>query len=113
MAKAPATGYSGRQRKTRRFSIKYISVVHYTKLNGKIFFVCRILGDNHTEYYNVNRSWDQFIELQQRLLDTLPPESLKQLPRLNKKLALFVTKSTLTQRNDDLDLWVGYILHMR
>jgi hypothetical protein len=42
----------------------------------------------------------------QRLSDHLPPVYQKQLPRLNKKMALFVTRSTLVQRRDDLDLWV-------
>lgn len=45
-------------------------------------------------------------DFSQRLAEAFPHVSQKQLPRLSKKMTLFVTRSTLNQRRDDLDIWV-------
>lgn len=43
---------------------------------------------------------------------TLPSSFYRQTPRLSRKLTLFVTRSTLLQRQDDLDLFVRRLFDM-
>ncbi|KAL8286394.1 hypothetical protein RQP46_004411 [Phenoliferia psychrophenolica] len=89
-------------------------------------------SDGAREPHTVWRSWGEFVDFSTRLSTafpfvtpdgsssptsptspgTLPSSFYRQTPRLTRKLTLFVTRSTLLQRQDDLDLFVRRLFEM-
>ncbi|GAA5932760.1 hypothetical protein JCM1841_006395 [Sporobolomyces salmonicolor] len=81
---------------------------------------------NEREPYTVYRSWSECVDFSTRLtmafpddravtsdspLD-LPSSFYRQVPRLSKKLVLFMTRSTLVQRQAELDLFCRRLFQM-
>ncbi|KAK4053431.1 hypothetical protein OIV83_001597 [Microbotryomycetes sp. JL201] len=79
------------------------------------------------EPYTVYRTWGDFVELSSQLANVFPVVSpadhgvsssalpstfFRQVPRLSKKITLFVTRSTLTQRQAELDLFTRRLFEM-
>ncbi|KAM0788462.1 hypothetical protein ACM66B_001595 [Microbotryomycetes sp. NB124-2] len=79
------------------------------------------------EPYTVYRTWGDFVELSSQLASmfpvvspadhgvsssALPSTFFRQVPRLSKKITLFVTRSTLTQRQAELDLFTRRLFEM-
>lgn len=112
----------------QRFDIKMMLIVHYSKIQGlnKHIYTCRALGDGG-QSITASKTYEQYLgethaflrneqlltisskDLSWRLSEAFPHISQKHLPRLHKKSALFVTRSTLLQRKEDLDIWVRRI----
>ncbi|GAA5983114.1 hypothetical protein JCM11641_004917 [Rhodosporidiobolus odoratus] len=82
-------------------------------------------GEPHTVW----RTWSEFVEFSSRLVEAFPdnravkqsPTGLTALPsstldnhvpRLNKKLVLFMTRSTLSQRQAELETFCRRLFHM-
>ncbi|ORY74310.1 hypothetical protein BCR35DRAFT_142696 [Leucosporidium creatinivorum] len=85
--------------------------------------------DGAREPHTVWRTWTEFVEFSARLSNAFPvvnppsptsdgsPSALpssfyRQVPRLAKKVTLFVTRATLVQRQTDLDLFVRRLFDM-
>ncbi|GAA5898686.1 uncharacterized protein JCM6883_003389 [Sporobolomyces salmoneus] len=78
---------------------------------------------NDNEPYTVYRSWSECVEFSSRLVQLFPDdrqtayESISdrfnhQVPRLSRKLVLFMTRSTLEQRQAELDLFCRRLFQM-
>ncbi|KAK4058465.1 hypothetical protein OIO90_000626 [Microbotryomycetes sp. JL221] len=79
------------------------------------------------EPYTVWRTWGEFVDLSSRLANlfpvvsaadhgisssALPSSFYRQVPRLSKKITLFVTRSTLAQRQAELDVFTRRLFEM-
>ncbi|KAK9894776.1 hypothetical protein P389DRAFT_206238 [Cystobasidium minutum MCA 4210] len=102
--------------------IKDAAVPHYSKYNGKIVFAVRVCPANlGVEPYTVYRRWDEFLDLSAKLATVFPSASpdpsdpsaiFRRIPRLSRKVTLFPTSSTHSNRRDELDLFVRHLVSL-
>ncbi|CAD6577925.1 MAG: hypothetical protein CYPHOPRED_000407 [Cyphobasidiales sp. Tagirdzhanova-0007] len=99
--------------------IKSAAVPHYSRANGKVLYAVRVcLASPTAEPYTVYRRWDEFLDLSSKLANAFQSaeadnsSSFRRVPRLSRKVTLFVTASTITSRRDELDLFVRHLFNL-
>ncbi|KAH8919915.1 hypothetical protein BT69DRAFT_457100 [Atractiella rhizophila] len=103
--------------------IRACSISHFAKHAGKWVFACQVQGERTS--YTIWRKWDDFVMLSDRLSLLFPPDRPlpfaherapspsglpanfhRHVPRLPKRVTLFITRKALSERKEDLDIFV-------
>ncbi|GAA5991916.1 hypothetical protein JCM5350_005815 [Sporobolomyces pararoseus] len=100
-----------------------IPALNEGKGKARVYGLGKMEMANDQEPYTVYRSWSECVEFSTRLVQLFPDdrqtayESISdrfnhQVPRLSRKLVLFMTRSTLEQRQAELDLFFRRLFQM-